>query len=82
MSKPSCDLHTSQRLVGSLPFRNVELPGAPPPSLNARALCRDLGIGIDRDDIRHYHGSHIVRKELLYLSPCALTRGASSRHRL
>lgn len=41
------------------------MPGAPPPSPSRRVLYGDLDIRIDRDGVRHYHGSPIRRKELL-----------------
>jgi hypothetical protein len=52
------------------------MPGAPPPSPSRRVLYGDLVIGIDRDGVRHYHGSPIRRKELL----CSLIVTVSDEH--
>ena len=58
----------------------VALPGAPPHSPNGRVFYENLGIRIDREGVWHYHGSPILRKELVCLFASALTRDDLGRH--
>lgn len=81
MSKTSCDMPGHQPSRGPVFFsKPVDLPGAPPPSPSGRVLYENLGIRIDRDGVWYYHGSAILRKELICLFAGALTRDQSGRY--
>jgi hypothetical protein len=82
MAKLLCDRHTLQPHAGPLSWQTIDLPGAPPSPPIGHALSENPSIRIDRDDVRHYHGSPIRRKELLSFFVCSPTRGAAGQYGL
>ncbi|MGF1641456.1 MAG: DUF1285 domain-containing protein [Rhodospirillales bacterium] len=59
----------------------IAAPGAPPPAAAAgRVVCADLDLRIDRDGVWYYHGSPILRKELVCLFASVLTRDDDGRY--
>lgn len=81
MSKPETRTPKTQPPAGSALFADAAaLPGAPPPSPNGRVFYENLGIRIDREGTWHYHGSPILRKELVCLFASALMRDDLGRY--
>jgi hypothetical protein len=81
MSKLLCDAHTLQPHAGPIFLQTIDLPDAPPSPPFGHALYEDLSIRIDRDEVWHYHGSPIRRKELLCYFAWARARGEAGQYR-